>query len=106
MRRKSYLALALFAGIIVAAWADAYRDSGLSRPAPEAAALVRSDYGSRIVYDAAVDADRIAYAADCTRRGGRFSSCGSPCSPEADGCLAVCALTCEDLAAEEEAITR
>ncbi|MFA6098731.1 MAG: hypothetical protein WCV50_03070 [Patescibacteria group bacterium] len=53
-------------------------------------------FSNKIVYGIGLDSTLIPkLQADCQERGGAFSECGSPCGPEAEYCITVCAYTCE-----------
>jgi hypothetical protein len=58
---------------------------------------IMNDFGNRIIYSISIPEDLAPYKQDCSRRGGKFNECGSPCSDESEVCIAVCALTCENL---------
>ncbi len=65
-----------------------------TEPTPEPGdTLVESTFTSKVVY--ASSADEADAAADCEARGGTFNTCGSPCAPDEDACIQLCALTCE-----------
>lgn len=51
-------------------------------------------YGNTIVYTTDMSADEAMLRQDCSMRGGTFDSCGSPCAPDAEVCIEVCAYTC------------
>jgi hypothetical protein len=51
----------------------------------------------RIVYTTDSSADPAPYRDHCEALRGEFRECGSTCGPGADGCIAVCAYTCEDI---------
>ncbi|MDP2629560.1 MAG: carboxypeptidase-like regulatory domain-containing protein [Candidatus Harrisonbacteria bacterium] len=58
--------------------------------------IVQSNFGTKIVYGS--DASQLSrYRADCRQRNGVFNECGSPCAPDAEVCITVCAYTCEIL---------
>ncbi len=61
----------------------------------ESSIPVRTEDDQKIVYtiDLSVDEERLRL--DCSERGGKFNECGSPCGPDEDVCMAVCAYTCE-----------
>lgn len=52
-------------------------------------------YDSRIVYTTNTNLVETPFVNDCGVRGGTFNACGSPCSPDAEICVSVCAYTCE-----------
>lgn len=54
-------------------------------------------FKTKIVYKAVEDLNEQVYRADCNKRGGRFSTCGSPCDVDAEICILVCAITCEGI---------
>jgi len=58
---------------------------------------VREDFGNKIVYEA-TQSDTLEYLeTDCAKRGGTFNECGSVCRSDAEVCVAMCGLTCENL---------
>lgn len=75
------------------------RFDGASWTPPSEGPLVQmlSQFPGKIVYTANASLDPAPFEADCKKRGGVFSSCGSICAPDAAVCAAVCALTCENI---------
>lgn len=64
-------------------------------------APIQVEFESKIVYDASrLESVEIAQS-DCSLRGGNFNECGSPCAPDAEACIEVCALVCEFPVEEE-----
>lgn len=55
---------------------------------------MESDFGTKIVYGMDQSLDVALLEGDCARRGGQFSTCGSPCAPDAAACIEVCAFVC------------
>lgn len=54
------------------------------------------NYGTKIVYTDDSVTDKSIFIDDCNTRGGAFNACGNACKPGTQqGCMAVCALTCE-----------
>lgn len=53
------------------------------------------DYSTKIVYTTDTTVEKDIYLNDCQNRDGEFNVCGSTCAPDAQTCVAVCALTCE-----------
>ena len=71
-----------------------------SPAAPQDAVAIQSDFGTKIVYATANPSiDLEPLRAHCSRLKGTFNTCGSPCAPDAQGCITVCALTCENVPA-------
>lgn len=58
-------------------------------------------YENKIVYTTETSQNTAPYKADCNNRGGAFNDCGSPCGPDADFCIEVCAYTCDDIGEKE-----
>lgn len=63
--------------------------------------VITSLYKDKIVYTTTAT-DPAPFKEDCDKRGGTFNECGSPCGPDAEFCIEVCAYTCENLFKEEE----
>jgi len=64
----------------------------------ESSVAVQNDYGSKVVYaSASTDEEKESYRKDCSERGGTFLECGTPCAPDAQFCVQVCAFTCENI---------
>ena len=57
-------------------------------------APVQAEFENKIVYDASQLKSVEIARSDCSLRGGEFDECGSPCAPEAEVCIEICALTC------------
>lgn len=57
---------------------------------------IEQEFEGKIVYGSSqADEEGIeAMQTDCAQRGGTFNECGSPCAPDADTCITVCAYTC------------
>lgn len=55
---------------------------------------IQADFGTKIVYGTDQSLNVTLLEGDCARRGGQFSTCGSPCAPDAAACIEVCAFTC------------
>ncbi len=65
---------------------------------------ISATYDSKIVYTTdALSTD--IYEEDCKKRGWEFNECGSPCGPDAEFCMTVCAYTCEKPAVKSESYT-
>jgi hypothetical protein len=57
---------------------------------------IENIFKDRVVYGTGLDErDPQPYKENCEARGGTFNACGSPCDPEADSCIEVCAYTCD-----------
>ena len=56
---------------------------------------IEAEFKNKIVYTANSNADIGALKADCEERKGVFNECGSPCENKNEGCITVCAYTCE-----------
>jgi|GEM_PF-2935807 hypothetical protein len=70
---------------------------------------IKASYSNKIVYGSSDDFNIEALRGDCEDRGGTFNECGSPCGPEADACIEVCAYTCEfeeQTSVEEEELSQ
>ncbi len=50
---------------------------------------------NQIIYTYDTSLDTAPYEADCKEKGGEFDACGSPCAPDNEVCVQVCAYTCE-----------
>lgn len=57
--------------------------------------LIKEEFENKIIYGFDQTSDVNALRLHCSARGGEFNECGSPCAPDAEACIAVCALTCE-----------
>ena len=54
--------------------------------------------GSRVIYGlSATPEQESSWRFQCENLGGTFNTCGSPCPPDAENCIAVCAFTCENI---------
>ncbi|ODS39651.1 MAG: hypothetical protein A7315_10700 [Candidatus Altiarchaeales archaeon WOR_SM1_79] len=62
---------------------------------PKEGLKVQGEYETKVVYTTEHIEDKSAYEADCKLRGGVLNECGGACSPDAEVCPDVCALTCE-----------
>ncbi|MBN1495049.1 hypothetical protein JW911_04960 [Candidatus Peregrinibacteria bacterium] len=60
---------------------------------PEEITLISNEFENKIVYN--MNADIKMLQEDCKKRGGEFNECGSPCAPDAEICIMMCAFTCE-----------
>ncbi len=60
-------------------------------------ASVSAIFENKVVYDMGADISEEILREDCSERGGEFNTCGSPCAPDSDACVQVCAYTCENL---------
>lgn len=57
---------------------------------------VENIFKNKVVYGTGLDEqDPKPYIENCEARGGTFNACGSPCAPDAEFCIEVCAYTCE-----------
>lgn len=56
---------------------------------------ILSLYPEKVVYTNDLSLDTEIFIKDCSERRGEFNSCGSPCAPEEEYCVAVCAYTCD-----------
>jgi len=56
---------------------------------------IENAFENKIVYTTDAVADLEPYINDCKTKGGVLNECGNPCSPDAEFCIEVCALTCE-----------
>jgi len=56
--------------------------------------IISNEYPTKIVYTNDLSSAE-KMKDDCSQRGGTFNTCGSPCAPEAEICIEVCAYTCE-----------
>lgn len=57
---------------------------------------IENIFKDKVVYGTGLeDKDPQPYKENCEARGGTFNECGSPCDPEADFCIEVCAYTCD-----------
>jgi hypothetical protein len=56
--------------------------------------FISNEYPTKIIYTNDLSQTE-AMKADCLKRSGTFNTCGSPCAPEAEVCIEVCAYTCE-----------
>ena len=54
-----------------------------------------AEYENTVVYTTDLSVDKNILIEDCSARGGKFNSCGTPCGPEEAVCTTVCAYTCE-----------
>ena len=59
-------------------------------------APIMHEYDGKIVYGPALSPEETELARkDCAERNGNFNTCGNICEPGAQGCVEVCATTCE-----------
>ncbi len=56
---------------------------------------IQSIYDGKVIYSMGMHEEMEALIEDCKMRGGYFNDCGSPCSPDSEVCVEMCALTCE-----------
>lgn len=56
---------------------------------------IEDEFGNTIVYSQEEGFSVDDYKAHCYERNGVFNTCGSPCSPDAEQCIQVCAYTCQ-----------
>lgn len=61
-------------------------------------------YETKVVYGVGSEISVSESKKDCDARGGTFNECGSPCAPDAESCIEVCAYTCELGSQEEETV--
>lgn len=54
-----------------------------------------AQYPEKKVYTTDLSVDTAPLIEDCDGLGGTFNTCGSPCAPDAEACMAVCAYTCD-----------
>jgi len=62
-------------------------------PTVSTGSLVTDEYKTKIVYNMSEDVEMMK--SDCEIRRGKFNECGSPCAPDAEMCVMMCAFTCE-----------
>jgi len=65
--------------------------------------FISNEYPTKIIYTNDLSQAE-AMKADCLKRSGTFNTCGSPCAPEAEVCIEVCAYTCDLLTKPEPLI--
>ncbi len=53
------------------------------------------EYDDKLVYSMKPNISLVQLEADCEERGGTFDECGSACPSDAEGCIEMCAYTCE-----------
>lgn len=58
--------------------------------------IIEQEFDGKILYGSQLnEAQQEEARKHCQTQGGTFNKCGSPCAPEAEACIQVCAYTCE-----------
>lgn len=85
----------IVAALVYYGWDNAQKESPLSRQTKDIP--IQKQFDNKIVYTTSQNVNETALKNHCESLNGTFKTCGSPCAPDADMCMQVCAYTCENI---------